>query len=393
VLAVLLFLLMWGTAAQAQEEDQENREDVPERPQVEAAAWALVDGESGRFLAGENADERLQTASLAKIMTALVVLEDDVDLDAPVRISARAEEYVGFSYSNVGLIEGERVSARDLLVASLVPSGTEAAYALAEYAGDGDVEAFVDRMNEEARELGLGDTRFDSPVGEDSPDNYSSARDLAALTRAALGYEEFAEIVGRDTASIRATGAREREIDIVNTNALLDTYGRATGVKTGTTPEAGPSLVASAEGDGESYVAVVLDAGAENGEEGDRFDDATAILDYGFDAHESEAVIRRDEVYGRLDVPFRRGASVELAAEREVEALVGPDTEIEERVSTGEAPPSARAGQELGEVEALVDGESVGASPLVATEGYEAAGFFGRTWYRAREFFDQVRQR
>src|SRR5215217_8864803 len=100
-------------------------------PELQAQSWALTDAKTGLYLAGKNPDERLPIASTTNVMTALIVLEEGVDLDEEVVIPEEAERFVGFTYSNVGLIAGERVSVRDLLVASLVPSGTDAVYALA----------------------------------------------------------------------------------------------------------------------------------------------------------------------------------------------------------------------------------------------------------------------
>jgi D-alanyl-D-alanine carboxypeptidase (penicillin-binding protein 5/6) len=148
-------------------------------PSVEAQAWALTDAYSGLYLAGENPDEPLPAASTANIMTALVVLEEGVNPDEEVTISEQAESYVGTTYSNVGLIWGERLSIRDLLAATLIPSGTDAVYSLAEHVGNGSVENFVGMMNDKASELGLENTRFEDPAGLEPTGNYSSAKDLA----------------------------------------------------------------------------------------------------------------------------------------------------------------------------------------------------------------------
>lgn len=137
-------------------------DSAPAPPTVEAQAWALMDAESGLYLEGDNPDERLPMAATILIMTALVVLEEGVDPDEEVTISEEAESYVGTTFSNVGLIEGERLTVRDLLVASLVASGTDAVYALAEYVGDGSVEQFVGMMNEEAASIGLQNTNFET---------------------------------------------------------------------------------------------------------------------------------------------------------------------------------------------------------------------------------------
>jgi len=346
-------------------------------PRIEAEAWALVDAESGLYLAGENPDEQLPMGSVTKIMTALVVLEEGVDLDKEVTVSEEAESFVGSTYSNVGLILGERVTVRDLLAATLIPSGTDAAYALAEDVGGGSVGNFVEMMNDKASAMGLEDTNFETPAGLDTNENYSSARDLAAMTRVALQDPLFAEIVDTADATI---STQNREIEFSNTNQLLTTYPPATGVKTGTTPQAGANLVASAEANDESYISVVI--GAEGSEE--RFLASEALLEYGFTNYDRESLVNGGEVYEELSLPYRPDETVELGAAEDVISVVGADSEVERRVtSEEELPPSAAAGEELGEVEVLVDGQRVGESPLVAQEGYEEASLWDRISYTA----------
>jgi serine-type D-Ala-D-Ala carboxypeptidase (penicillin-binding protein 5/6) len=352
-------------------------DSVPAPPTVEAQAWTLTDAESGLYLEGDNPDERLPMAATILIMTALVVLEEGVDPDEEVTISEEAESYVGTTFSNVGLIEGERLTVRDLLVASLVASGTDAVYALAEYVGDGSVEQFVGMMNEEAASIGLQNTNFETPAGLDTTGNYSSARDLAILAREALEYSLFAEIVSTEQATI---STQNREIEISNTNQLLNTYPPATGVRTGSSPQAGENIVASAEDGDESYIAVVL--GAEESDK--RFRAAETILEYGFVHYELQPLVRQGEVYEEVPLPYRPGEFVELSATEEVAAPVTSSSEIERQVTTEELPSEAEASQELGEVEVLVGEQSVGRSALVAQEGYEEASLWDRAWFSVR---------
>jgi serine-type D-Ala-D-Ala carboxypeptidase (penicillin-binding protein 5/6) len=381
----LVFILLLapgpsGGPAVAQEEEAEP-------PQIEAQAWALADTETGLYLAGKNPDERLPIASTTKVMVALMAFEEGVDLDEEVTISEQAESYVGFTYSNVGLIKGEQVSVRELLVAALVPSGTDAVYALAEHLGGGGgeagVENFVDEMNRKAESMGLENTRFTNPAGLDQGENYSSARDLAEIARAAMEYPEFAEIVNREQAVITT---ESREIELFTTNNLLYTYDAANGVKTGTSPAAGPCLIASAKEGEESYVAVVLDAA----EDQYRFEAAQTILGYGFGSYERRALVQEGQVYENLTPPFRPEESVGLAAAEDVTGLAGPGLEAERRVTEKDAPPEARKGQELGGVELLIDGQSIGNSPLVASRGYEEASLWRKIRYWTGRTFDRV---
>ena len=382
LIALVIMLVAFSGPAGAQQTTPSR--PVPAPPELDnVEAWGLFDADSGLYLAGKNPDEQVPIASTTKMMTGIVVLKEGADLDEEVTVSQQAESYVGLTYSNVGLIAGERLSVRDLLVASLIPSGTDAAYALAEHLGGGSVNNFVGRMNAEASSMGLENTRFDSPAGLDTDDNYSNVRELAQIAQAGLAYPLFAELVDTTDATIRT---QNREIEIFNTNQLLNSYPPATGVKTGTSPQAGANLVASAEAGDESYIAVVL--GAEDSEE--RYQAARTILEYGFDRYERESLVSQDEVYEELPLPYRQGESVELIATRDINASVDPNSEIERQVTTPEPPPEAEAGQELGEVEVLVDGESAGSSPLVAREGYEQASLWNMAWYGIGSAWDWV---
>lgn len=360
---------------------------VPQLPEVAARAWALVDLESGEYLAGERADVRLPMASTTKVMTGLVafemIAEDRADLEEEVIVSAEAASYAIPAYSNVGLFAGDTLSVRELLMATLISSGDDAAYALAEHLGGGGGEAgvarFVAMMNEKAEEMGLRDTRFENPVGFDAEGHYTTAGELARTTLEAYGHPGFAETVGLAMTSITTA---DREIPLQNTNELLYYYAPAIGVKTGTTPAAGPSLVSAALSGDESYVAVVLD-------DEDRFNDSAEALEYGFAAHDRREVIREGERYAEAPVPYRRGEEIGLVAEGPVDGLVGAGEPVEQRVEVvGELPSEARPGTRLGKVEAYVGGEKVGESPLVAGEGYEEASIFRKVWYTAGGIFD-----
>ena len=229
--------------------------------------------------------------------------------------------------------------------------------------------------------MGLENTRFETPIGLDTAGNYSSARDLAILTQEAFGYPLFAETVDTQEVTISTQNAAgDREIEISNTNQLLSTYLPATGVKTGTTPEAGANIVASAESDDESFVAVVLGAGSSEA----RYLGAEAILEYGFGAYERESLVTEGEAYEELELPYRPNKSVDLVAQEDATALVNEGSEVEWRVTAEETSPSAEIGEELGEVEVYVDGRIAGRSALVAAEGYEEASLLQKAWHWVR---------
>ena len=380
---VLLILLLFSPVfsldrAAAQETKPEA---PPGAPKLNAGSWTLIDADTGFYLAGKKPEEQVAIASTTKIMVALVALDEGVDLDEQVTVSEDAASYAGSVYSNVGLYPYDRVSVRDLLTAALVPSGTDAVYALAEHLGDGSVDEFVAQMNDKAKELNLKNTHFENPAGIDARGNYSSAADLATMTREAMKYPVFREIVEEPEATI---STQDREIDVFTTNLLVapgsgQDYGPATGVKTGTSPQAGPCLVASAKSDDESYIAVVLDAA----EDLQRFEAARTALEYGFGEYENEPLVESEDPYAELKLPYRRGETVKLVAARDVSALAGPGLEVVRNSTNKEAPPSAEAGRKLGTVEVSVDGRSVGSSPLVVQKGYEEASLWQKITYWA----------
>jgi D-alanyl-D-alanine carboxypeptidase (penicillin-binding protein 5/6) len=228
-LAICVFAVTGPASAQQARDTDE--------PGVAARAWVLTDLRSGDFLAGEDASRKLSIASTTKIMEAIVVLEN-ADLDEEVTVSRKAASYATPAYSNVGLLPGDTLSVRELLMAALISSGDDAAYALAEHVGgQGGKNRFVGMMNEEAETLGLKNTHFENPIGLDEKDHYSSAGDLATMARVAMRHREFRDLVATEYASIYTP---DREIPLASTNELLFSYGPATGIKTGTTPDAGP---------------------------------------------------------------------------------------------------------------------------------------------------------
>ncbi len=238
-------------------------------PGLLGAAAVLVDAKTGRVLWTKRAHERRQVASTTKIMTALLALRklgphDIVTVDKPVPRVPLVRE---------GLRAGEQVQASKLFYSLLLFSGNDDALALA-IAVSGDKWTFIRSMNAEAQQLGLHDTHFSTPSGVRDADNYSSAWDLAALTRVAMRNERFRQIVKTRVKHVSWSAPTYAKI-YVNNNRLLASYPGANGVKTGYTHKAGPCLVASATRNGTSLIAVVLDSP-------DMYSDAKRLLDFGF---------------------------------------------------------------------------------------------------------------
>src|SRR3972149_3974146 len=228
----------------AASQDRPTLEASAAPPTITGRAAAIIEEPCGALLYAENAHDRLAPASLTKIATALVALERaDLAETADVRING-VELSASTDSTVMGLEPGQRMSVRDLLFGLLLPSGNDAAIALAEHVG-GDVPAFVDLMNAKVNELGLGDTHFANPHGLDDPDLYTSAFDVAMLGRELIRQPELAAIVRAPTYQPAWDGP-----PVWNGNRLLNTYPGSIGVKTGFTDEARGTIVAAADRDG-----------------------------------------------------------------------------------------------------------------------------------------------
>lgn len=221
-----------------------------------AKSMVVIEADSKRVLNDKNKDERLAMASTTKIMTALVTCKNVKDFDEVVAINDNA---VGIEGTSMYLKKGEKLTVKELLYGLMLPSGNDAAMALAYYVG-GSEERFVEMMNEQAKELNLQNTHFANPHGLDADGHYTSAYDLAIITAEALKNDTFKEIVS--TKNIRVTGSKENEPRFLsNKNKLLKTLEGCTGVKTGFTDNAGRCFVCSCTRDGMTLISVVLNCG------------------------------------------------------------------------------------------------------------------------------------
>jgi len=250
--------------------------------QVSAASAILLDAVTGEVLFEQNADEPRSPASITKILTALVILERGRLADTVV-VSRAAASVGGY---RLGLRPGQRVSLDDLLSAILIRSANDAAEAAAEHVGQG-VDGFVTMMNAQAEALGMYHSHFENPHGLDEPGHYTTARDMALLTRAAMEHPYFAHVVGTRATTVTIwqpglRGLQPRMRTIQSHNKLLGRLEGADGVKTGYTDAAGRCLVASASRGGQRMIAVLL-------KDPQRWADATTLLEFGFEATTGES--------------------------------------------------------------------------------------------------------
>jgi serine-type D-Ala-D-Ala carboxypeptidase (penicillin-binding protein 5/6) len=336
-------------------------------PRIAAASWYLV-GDDGALLARHEESSPRAIASITKLMTALVVLEH-AELDDVVRVTPEAAR---IGESTVYLRAGEGLTVGELLRAMLVPSANDAAMALALHVGHGSADRFVELMNAKAKALGLADTNFENPHGLDEPGHVSSARDVTALVRYALGIPFIRDALSRS--SVTLPGGRT----FVSTDDLLTSWAPLVAGKTGHTRDAGWSEAAAAQrGDTTVYGAVLG-----SGSRGLRNDALQQLLRYGLDQYRPVQVIDRARVYATAETGYGR-PDVELVAPRGIARSIRAGRPLVERViaPTALTLPVAQ-GWRLGRVEVYEGDRLVAASPLVAAETVSGAGLWPRAkWY------------
>ena len=333
---------------------------------VTAPAAVVMEASTGQVLFEKGAHDRRACASITKVMTLLLTFEaleaGKLSLDQELTASAHAASMGG---SDIWLEEGEQMTVDDLLKATVIMSANDAAVVLAE-AVSGSEEAFVARMNERAGELGMEDTVFKNCNGLDEEGHLTSAYDVAVMSRALLTHEKI-----RDYTLTWMDSVRNGETQLVNTNKLIRSYQGITGLKTGTTGQAGSCISATAEREGMELIAVVL--GAESTDL--RFQDAKALLDYGFASWKTVTP----------ETPFLQPAAVEGGMAQTVEVAAGEmpslllqageETQVETVVQLEPVKAPVEQGQELGRILCQVAGETVAQVPITAKEGVEAVTF------------------
>lgn len=256
-----------------------------------AKSMVVIEADSKRVLNDKNKDERLAMASTTKIMTALVTCKNVKDFDEVVAINDNA---VGIEGTSMYLKKGEKLTVKELLYGLMLPSGNDAAMALAYYVG-GSEERFVEMMNEQAKELNLQNTHFANPHGLDADGHYTSAYDLAIITAEALKNDTFKEIVS--TKNIRVTGSKENEPRFLsNKNKLLKTLDGCTGVKTGFTDNAGRCFVCSCTRDGMTLISVVLNCGP-------MFEESAKLLNTCFEKYKMREILE----------PYAQGENIKVS--------------------------------------------------------------------------------
>lgn len=342
---------------------------APSADLVSAPSALLMDSATGQVLFEKESHSQRPCASITKVMTLLLVFEaidsGKISMTDEVSASAHAASMGG---SDIWLEEGEIMSVDDLIKATTVASANDAAVALAEHIS-GSEEAFVSQMNKRAKELKMNDTVFKNCNGLDEEGHITSAYDVAVMSRELIKHKEIF-----DYCTIWMDTLRDGATQIVNTNKLLKTYNGITGLKTGTTNQAGCCITATAERNGFVPIAVVL--GADTGKQ--RFADAAALLDYAFAGYLSVAPQEPKELPSVVDVQngMQKQVGVELKLDGAFLVEKGKESAITSKVKLNEeikAPISK--GDSLGKVLYYLDDKKIGEYDITSANDVNEISF------------------
>jgi len=350
LLVLLMPAVLWGAA-----------KPIPNPPALDATSYYLVDFDSGRVLAEKNPDDQVEPASITKLMTAYLVdkaiADGDVTLDEMVTISEKAWRMKG---SKMFVEVGKQVSVSDLLKGLIIQSGNDASVALAEHLA-GSESAFAGYMNHQAKLLGMDNTNYVNATGWPDENHYSSARDIAILTRTLI--DEFPE-------SYNYYKEREytfNKIRQFNRNRLLWRDESVDGVKTGHTEAAGFCLVASAQREEMRLISVVLGTGSDKA----RTQSSQSLLNYGFRYFETHKLYRSDEVLKTAKIWYGEQEQISLGVGKDIFITIPRgryrDLDASMEIDAEISAPVER-GQSLGQVNIKLHEEMILSESIVAMQ-------------------------
>jgi len=366
--SIILAMILMITTSSLSFADKENS-----NINLSSKSAILMDVASGKVLYEKNSHEKLPPASVTKVMTMLLICEalesGKIKIDDEVQISEVASSMGG---SQIFLEAGETQKVDTLLKGIAVASANDACVAMAEYIG-GSVESFVDMMNAKAKELNMNDTHFANTNGLPIDNHYTSAYDIALMSKELLKHEEISKYLTTWMDSV-VVGKKQATIGIANTNKLIKHYNGATGVKTGFTQEAKYCLSASAKRGDTHLVAATL--GAETSPQ--RFNDASTLLNYGFANYESVKLCSRDDKISTLALEKAEDEKISLVAKEDLTVLIkkGDSKEFTKKIKVYENTKlPIKKGSILGEVEVYRGKEKLGKVELVSNKDINKANY------------------
>jgi len=346
---------------------------IPDPPSLNATNYILMDSISGRILAEKGADERIEPASITKIMTGYVAADQAdkgfVSLSDEVLISENCWRKQG---SKMFIREGTRVLLSDLMKGMVIQSGNDASCAIAEHVAASE-EGFVQLMNLYAREMGLKNTQFRNESGWPDPEHFSSARDIAILSKNLINkFPDHYSLYKEKYFTFN-------EIKQRNRNSLLWQDDSIDGIKTGHTESAGYCLVSSGVRNDTRLISVTLRSSSEKA----RLTDNRRLLDYGFRYFRTKKILTRDLSLLKEQVWGGEEEQVNLSSGEDLYLTLSPRDfqRVEPKISLNDylqAPISK--GQVVGKIDLLLEGESLATVDAIAMEEVSSLGFFGRAW-------------
>ncbi len=353
---------------------------IPAPPQIAARSYIVMDAATGQVILARNEHERYPPASLVKIMTSYIVelelIRGNLSEDEMVTVSEKAWRTGG---SRMFIQEGRQVRLIDLLRGVIIASGNDASVALAEHVA-GSERAFADLMNQHAQRLGMTNTHFENSTGLPAENQYSSAFDLALLSRALINdshqyYPIYAE-----------KHFEFNDIRQPNRNRLLWRDDTVDGIKTGHTSEAGYCLVASAVRDGQRLISVVMGSASEE----TRAQETQQLLNYAFRFFETVPLYTAQQTIGQQRVWGGKLDEVKLGVEENLSVTI-PRGQRENMEVVLDLPRNIEApleaGQMVGKVVVTLNGDLVSETPLVALHDVEQGSIFKRVWDKVIKFF------
>jgi serine-type D-Ala-D-Ala carboxypeptidase (penicillin-binding protein 5/6) len=334
----------------------------------------LIERDTGKVLYEKNSNESLPPASMTKVMTMLLIMEalDEGKLSYDEKV--RASEYAAsMGGSQIFLEAGEEMTVEELLKGIAIGSGNDASVAMAERIA-GSEEVFIDMMNKKAEELGLKDTKFQNTTGLPVEEHYSSAHDMAIMSKELLKYEDITKYTGKYEAYLRED--TDNKFWLVNTNKLVRFYPGVDGLKTGFTREAMYCLTATAEKDGMRVIAVVFGAPTPK----DRNAQVTKMLDYAFSQYKTHPMFERNHVMGSAKISKGKDKTLDVVTSEPISLLTKKGENIDDVSQKVTVHKDLKApikkGDPVGELVIEKNGEKLIQSPLVAKEDIDKASWW-----------------
>ncbi len=338
-----------------------------------AKSAIMIEATTGKVIYEKNANEKLAPASMTKMMSILLIMEqiDAGKLTWEEKVTA-SEKASSMGGSQIFLEVGEQMSVHDLLKGICIASGNDATVAMAERIA-GSEDEFVKMMNDKARKLGLTNTNFKNATGLDAENHYSSARDMALIAKELVKHNKILEFTSTYEDYLRQD--TDKSFWLVNTNKLIRYYQGVDGLKTGFTNTAGYCLTATGKRDNLRLITVVMDEPTPS----DRSSETSSLLDYGFNMYQIDNIISKDTIIGKVKVDLGKDMEVEVVPTEDINVLrekssANPNITYKEDIYNVKAP--IKRGDIVGKVKIYNDKEELRTIDLTVKEDVKKAGFF-----------------